>query len=850
MPSIVRQDSLCSHVDQLRFFDFLEPNFDFKTAMSRFERQVSWLPFVAPTAELDSPTVDNNTTFDSIWQPKSSYLPTLSETPSAFGDDAQQQEISIDSIIDHRNLNNLLSPPTPSFMKISVPSRSNLPARSQEKNSRAMSPSPYESSLPSHKRTKSSTNIHEPEQSVPGASQTALEVATLLKEHPGYMCPMLTLVQEYQSRFRKPLHISELNTARDIIEIQYNGRMGFARLSPSFRATMGSDVLSVRLERPYCTIHCPINFVVSSTFDLPFIRLPLRIFSEHVQHLLTQHSGSMPLGSFLQCYSNYFPPLIDDEYGVPLEHFITCVKNVEIVTDKGVIKRIQTTITPSFSVPLNHMVSDKRSTSSSASSSSSSSTTTTCSLQTFAREVIDLLKQETVHCRLPLSKFVTAYHSKYSRHCRAADYGFDKILDLLLAIPNAVQVLGDGNKRILTLTHRCQVKRFFNDLVRILKNKPQRSMAISEIPREFTNFSKKSFDIIDFGVCFLDDLIGELRDNKEVVVDQENGIIKLYRKEQTDVEKFATQLFAEDIINMFRHQQDFNIPFQRFIPMYHHHFGYQCRVQLYGCLRLIDLFEELPNIVQIIEDKNGERIIQLTDEAIRQAIQLNITQLIRQCDGSIPFDHLTKLYAEMYRFELNYEEMGFDSIETMLESMQDKFACVQTNKNTAVIRVMEEHHSEIVFARNVVHILMEAQGETTIWLLKQEMANRYRRELKIEDCQNRLKQYVELIGQNVRLTPPMRFAYEVVKGMRACGLDKMNYEDFLIDYQLRHGNAHCPNPAEYGYPTIDRLFNAIRIVALTRGHRQTKTISLTDEFRMHIRPSYSLHYNNNNRFAQ
>jgi hypothetical protein len=39
---------------------------------------------------------------------------------------------------------------------------------------------------------------------------------------------------------------------------------------------------------------------------------------------------------------------------------------------------------------------------------------------------------------------------------------------------------------------------------------------------------------------------------------------------------------------------------------------------------------------------------------------------------------------------------------------------------------------------------MEAQGQTTIWLLKQEMVNRYRRELKIEDCQNRLKQYVEV----------------------------------------------------------------------------------------------------------
>ena len=269
--------------------------------------------------------------------------------------------------------------------------------------------------------------------------------------------------------------------------------------------------------------------------------------------------------------------------------------------------------------------------------------------------------------------------------------------------------MGDGNKRILTLTHRCQVKRFFNDLVRILKNKPQRSMAISEIPKEFSkhivdgeqdslqcvhflaNFSKKPFDIIDFGVCFLDDLIGELKDNKEVVVDQENGIIKLYRKgsflslalltrkdllgsssEQTDVEKFATQIFAEDIINMFRHQQDFNVPFQRFIPMYHHHFGYQCRVQFYGCLRLIDLFEEISHVVQILEDKNGERILQLTEEAIHQAVQCNLIQLVRQHEGTVPFEQIKQLYAEMFRFELNYEEMGFDSLQGLLESMQAK----------------------------------------------------------------------------------------------------------------------------------------------------------------------------------
>lgn len=86
--------------------------------MSRFERQVSWLPLVAPTAEYDSSSssstsIDNNLTFDSIWQPKSSFLPTLPETPPPFADDHHhhQQHISIDSIIDERNLSNLLSPP-------------------------------------------------------------------------------------------------------------------------------------------------------------------------------------------------------------------------------------------------------------------------------------------------------------------------------------------------------------------------------------------------------------------------------------------------------------------------------------------------------------------------------------------------------------------------------------------------------------------------------------------------------------------------------------------------------------------------------------------------------------------
>lgn len=43
----------------------------------------------------------------------------------------------------------------------------------------------------------------------------------------------------------------------------------------------------------------------------------------------------------------------------------------------------------------------------------------------------------------------------------------------------------------MTITHRCQMKRFTNDIIRILKNKPQRSMLISEIPIEYGQLNRK-----------------------------------------------------------------------------------------------------------------------------------------------------------------------------------------------------------------------------------------------------------------------------------------------------------------------------------------------------------------------
>ena len=57
----------------------------------------------------------------------------------------------------------------------------------------------------------------------------------------------------------------------------------------------------------------------------------------------------------------------------------------------------------------------------------------------FARDAVDLL-QHSPHYRMPLSKFIPAFHRHFGRQCRVASYGFTKLIELFEAIPYAVQV--------------------------------------------------------------------------------------------------------------------------------------------------------------------------------------------------------------------------------------------------------------------------------------------------------------------------------------------------------------------------------------------------------------------------
>lgn len=78
--------------------------------------------------------------------------------------------------------------------------------------------------------------------------------------------------------------------------------------------------------------------------------------------------------------------------------------------------------------------------------------------------------------------------------------------------------------------------------------------------------------------------------------------VVLFFKERTQDEIERTKQFSKDVVDLLRHQPHFRMPFNKFIPSYHHHFGRQCKLAYYGFTKLLELFEAIPDILQVSEE--------------------------------------------------------------------------------------------------------------------------------------------------------------------------------------------------------------------------------------------------------
>ncbi|KAG0718693.1 Meiosis regulator and mRNA stability factor 1 [Chionoecetes opilio] len=521
------------------------------------------------------------------------------------------------------------------------------------------------------------------------------KVIMLLQEVPGKRLPLFKFRELYERRFRETIGVSEMYNMRDIVTVSDSSTGRMVMLHPEFRHLQSPDLPEVMEETDgncsrFCKLHSsePDESIGWAERDhntsLPNVNLSLRTLAAAIHALLQSHSGFLPLASLLECHHAELGPLEEYEGGVPLEHLISCLPGICIAIGAGEFKYIKW---------VENKVIDEAD-----ELARSVSPPLVDQLALFSRELVDLFKTFP-YCRLPFSRFIPAYHHHFGRQCRVADYGFTKLADLFEALPHIMQILGEGNKRILTLAHKAQVKRFSSDLLRVLKGQPTKAITLQNFPSAYEKIVNRQWNVVDYGVCDIEDLLAEVCENTVIVSRSGTEVtVGIPKREQTPEEIERTRQFAAEVIELLRHSPQCLMQFNRFIPAYHHHFGRQCRVADFGFSKLIELFEAIPDIVQAYDDDDeGEKQLQLVERERIRVLGEQVGTVVKGAPcQAIKISALTRVFTRYYGCSLKPSQYESNSLPELIGKLRNHVKLIETEDEPLVALVDRSHIHEII----------------------------------------------------------------------------------------------------------------------------------------------------------
>lgn len=513
------------------------------------------------------------------------------------------------------------------------------------------------------------------------------------------------------------------------------------------------------IELPYCTIHTQKGWLEKGWAEqemesLPNVMMSLKTLSIRIHQLLTTHNGSLPLPSLSNCYEAEFSqPMNINDNGVPLEHLVSCLPSVKL---RQAITSVKFVVWADGQTSSDDSCEDQKST---------INPQFVGQLSLLSRELIDLLKTAP-HSQLLFNRLIPAYHHHFGRQCRVADYGFTKLIDLLETLKHTIQVMGEGTNRIVTLSHRAQIRRFTSDLLRVLKSQGNKQIMLSDFPSVYARIIGKPWDIVDYGVCQINDILGEVSENTIVVsnISDDDKLIAIPMRQQTPEEIERTKQFAVQVVELLRHAPQCKMLFNRFVPSYHHHFGHQCRVSDYGFAKLIELFEAIPDVVNIEETSSGEKQISLTDKESWRVLCEHISQLILKSNGSILVSKIPQTYLYDYGYMLRPEKFNCNSILDLLEKLNDT-VCIFDTTNGLQVELIDKTNFQKL-ALQCRKILMDQREYRLSTKVFQHFYKQYYGSFcNIDELKSNLIDAVEFSvdkGEEfIGLTPIQRFACKI-----------------------------------------------------------------------------------------
>ncbi|XP_029905929.1 meiosis regulator and mRNA stability factor 1 isoform X2 [Myripristis murdjan] len=699
------------------------------------------------------------------------------------------------------------------------------------------------------------------------------EIICILQDAPANCLPLFKFTEIYEKKYSRKLIVGDLYRLPEVVAVREQGGSRLVCLLPSSQirqsplgssqsqegssSTSGSPVVFEELEyhEPVCRQHFTQQDFSEADFDpdsykIPFVVMSLSTLASQVHSLLQSHEGTLPLLSFPDCYAAKFSPLsLGDETvegGVPLEHLITCIPSITIVTAQNgfkVIKWVNNKPPAPNSEPWMQRCK---------------SPVGNPQLIQFSREIIDLLKSRP-SCMMPISKFIPSYHHHFAKQCRVSDYGYSKLLELLEAVPHVLQILGMGTKRLLTLTHRAQVKRFTQDLLKLLKFQASKQVAIKDFMQAYHWCFSRDWRVIDYGICDLMDLLAEIPDTTITITQQDmDTVISVPKRERTVEEMERTKQFGKEVVDLLRHQPHCRMPFSKFIPTYHHHFGRQCKLTYYGFTKLMELFEAIPEVLMVLEC-GEEKMLTLTEVERVKALAAQLVKLLRaQKNSSLPVSHLLTEYSKTYGYGLRLQDYDASSLPALLAKLCHVVKVVDGLEGREV-QLINRKSLRSLTCQLLVLLMSQEEDQTAKGLKVSELSQHYQaiHRAQLNPCEygflslsellKSLPYLVELYHENVvedsesgngasgqgeewvRLTRLYQFARKVRALLHTYHYNQIFLTEFPVAYNKFTGSNL--QPRSYGYTSTDELLSAIPQVVWIKGHGHKRIIVLKNDMK-------------------
>ncbi|XP_041789108.1 meiosis regulator and mRNA stability factor 1 isoform X2 [Chelmon rostratus] len=699
------------------------------------------------------------------------------------------------------------------------------------------------------------------------------EIISILHDAPANCLPLFKFTEIYEKKYSRKLVIGDLYRLPEVVAVREQGGSRLVCLLPSSQirqsplgssqsqegssSASGSPVVFEELEyhEPVCRKHYTQQDFSEADFDpdsykIPFVVMSLSSLASEVHSLLQSHEGTLPLLSFPNCYAAQFCPLqLGNETlegGVPLEHLITCVPSITIVTAQNgfkVIKWIHNKPPAPNSEPWIQRCK---------------SPVGNPQLIQFSREIIDLLKSQP-SCIMPMSKFIPSYHHHFAKQCRVSDYGYTKLLELLEAVPHVLQILGMGTKRLLTLTHRAQVKRFTQDLLKLLKFQASKQVAIKDFMQAYHWCFSRDWRVIDYGICDLMDLLTEIPDTTITITHQDmDTVISVPKRERTVEEMERTKQFGKEVVDLLRHQPHCRMPFSKFIPTYHHHFGRQCKLSYYGFTKLMELFEAIPDILMVLEC-GEEKVLTLTEVERIKALAAQLVKLLRaQKNSSLPVSRLLTEYSKTFGYGLRLQDYDASSLPALLTKLCHVVKVVDGSEGREV-QLINRKSLRSLTSQLLDLLMSQDEEQVTIGLRVEVLSEHYLAvhgaplnpceygflslsellkslpylvELYYNECDDNNKAGDTTSGRGeewVRLTRLYQFARDVRALLHTYHYNQIFLTDFHGAYNKFTGCSL--EPRFYGYMSTDELLSAIPQVVWIKGHGRKRIIVLKNDMK-------------------